>query len=124
MSATKTLSLSRPIEVIQGEDRTIGLTIMKDSDEFEPYDLTGVTEISVLFIKRDASTLERTLSGAGGVTVVAATAGRIAVALTAAQTADLKVSNNQSFEIAITIASKIRKVQVLGRLNVIGELEC
>lgn len=119
------LRLDRCITLIQGEDRVLGVTVMKDDPAFQPLDLTGYTEIVAVFIKRDGSALEKKLSVTGEVVIVDATCGRIAIALTAANTLALKASDRQSFELALTdAASKTRKVQILGRLNIEAKLEC
>mgnify|MGYP000452782235 CR=1 FL=1 len=64
------LRLDRCVTVIQGEDRLIGVTVMKDDATFTPQDLTGVTEIVAVFIKRDGSALEKKLSVSPEVVIV------------------------------------------------------
>lgn len=119
------LNLHRPITLIQGEDREVGVTVLYDSQEFKPYDLTGVTEIVATFIKRDNSTFVKKLSITGEVVVVDEECGKFTITLTAADTENMKASDKQSFEVAITDAgSKVRKFQVIGRLNVKMRLEC
>ena len=117
------INLDNAISIIQGEDRIIPVILLIDNEPFKPWDITGATEIVATFIKRDNATLLKKLSLAE-VTIVEAVCGQIEIALTAADTDSMRVSDKQSFEVAVTIAGKVRKTQIIGRLNVIGKLEC
>lgn len=71
-------------EIIQGSDRTLNLTI-RDSNG-DPFDLTLITEITVCFKKEDETFHNVTLGG-GKISITGnALLGKIAVALTDADT--------------------------------------
>lgn len=119
------ININARCRIIQGEDRNIPVVLLLDNSTWTPLNLTGATEIVATFIKRDGTAIDKTLSGSGGVTIVDATCGSILIALSAVNTNDMKASDKQSFEIAVTLASgKIRKTQVLQRLDVVAKLEC
>lgn len=77
------------LDIVQGEDRTLTIQL-KNETTGELYDLTGYTEVVVAFKKTDGTVLNKTYSASGGVTVPAATSGKVQVVLTDANTALLK----------------------------------
>ena len=117
------INIDNAISIIQGEDRTIPVILLIDNEPFKPWDITGATEIVATFIKNDQTTITKTLT-ALQVSIVEAVCGMIEIELAAADTLNMRVSDKQSFEIAVTIAGKVRKTQIMGRLNIRSKLEC
>lgn len=73
----------------------------------EPFNLTGVTEIVALFPGSNGTPIKKTFSNSGGVTVVGANgAGKIQVALTTIDTANMQANPQiaQNLQIIATIA--------------------
>lgn len=98
------------IKIIKGEDREIILKLV--DSEGEPYDLAGYTELTAKFPNADGTTLSRTYTSSGGVTVLSEPGGKIQVALTDAQTALLNASDErQDFELIIDKGTARRIVQ-------------
>jgi hypothetical protein len=82
-----------------------------------PLDLTTATEIKGIFTKEDGSALTVTKTGLA-ISVTSAIGGTISIVLTAAQTALLKASEKQNFEIEVTRGGKADIVQIASVLNV------
>ena len=86
--------------------------LKKDNLSYDPLDLTGVAEITACFQKTDGTELMISLTG-GGITILGnPILGKIAIALTAAQTALLAVVEASTLELALTYSGDPFKVQI------------
>lgn len=112
--------MATTLNIIKGSDREITVRItLKETGE--PFDLTGVDEITALFRKADESVLQKTMTG-GAISILSACAGKIKILLTEADTASLKVGEAQSFEIEVEVGSITSIVQFVETLNVIDRV--
>lgn len=107
------------ISIIQGSKATLNVRLlMKTSSLPDPLDLTGVTEITTCFFNQDGTELMPSLTG-GEITVTDAIFGKIAIALTAAQTLILAAVDSATLEISIDFGSGVSKVQIPAAYSVI-----
>lgn len=77
-----------PLIIYKGQDIVIKARVREKVSQ-EPIDLTGATEIKVIFPKFDGTGFEKTLTG-GAVAITSALAGKIEITLDEIDTADLK----------------------------------
>ena len=112
-----------PITIIRGSDKyfTVLINSVCGTSEVEPFDLTGTTEIRVLFPKDDGTTIVKTLTS-GDVTITSAPAGKIRIFIDDPETSLLNVGEGQSFEVEIHAGPTVNIVQFVGLLNVIDRL--
>lgn len=106
------------VGIIQGEDKSIAFTLNKTSGA---YDLTGTTELAVKFPKIGGGAVEKKLTTAG-VTITSAAQGKFEVALSDADTLQLRPENEQSIEIVIDVGAARRVFQIASILNVARKL--
>lgn len=102
------------ITIYQGEDRDLELHLFNECDE--KFALGTPDEIEAKFKNDDDTFLVKTLGS--GVTIIDAPNGKIKVELTALETADLRLGEEQDFDVNITIASKVQKSRFEKALNV------
>jgi len=107
------------VKIVHGEDITLALRI-KDS-KGNPYDLTGVTEVTARFQKTDNTVLSKTLSS-GSVVIESPTHGTLSVELLDADTSQLKKGDGQSLEVWIDVGQSRRIAQFVKSLNVASKL--
>ena len=106
--------------IIQGEDKTLNVRLY--NPDGTPYDVTQATEIVCIFAATNpAGYIEKKLS-LSGVTIQSGPGGWILPHLVPADTALLTVGAQQSFEVWVTIAGLVTKVQFLNSLNVVASL--
>ena len=111
------------IKIITGEDRngTRPITIRLTSESNGlPFDLTGVTEITVCFKNADSTDLSKTIGS--GVTVTNAAGGQFKVELDDLETALLNIGDNQNIEVAVEFGTQKTIIQLLQVLNVVEAL--
>jgi len=109
--------------IIKGEDRTLTVELL-DSDG-EPFNVSTATEIEAKFCPESGVVLlSRTLTAAQ-VSVVNAL-NKVAIELDAAFSATVRAGEEESFELHVTIAGKVRIFQrdLIGSLNVYAQMEC
>jgi hypothetical protein len=102
------------INIIQGEDKTLALTINKTSG---PYDLTSATEIILKFPTQSGTPLEKKLSNAS-LSITNAALGKISVPLSDTNTNTLRPEENQGIELYIDVGASRRIFQIKEILNV------
>lgn len=98
--------------IVQDEDKTLNHRLLKaqacEDDPIEGFDLTGVTEIKVIFLNADNTTLVKLLT-TSGVALVDAKAGKFQSFLTKAETILLALSPDgglSDIEVRFTLAGK------------------
>jgi hypothetical protein len=101
--------------VYQGEDRNLNFRLA-DQNTGDSFDLTGATEIDVVFptvtnITYPNGCLHKKLS-LSQVTIINAGGGKFSVALTATDTNAILVSDAVAVEIRVTIAGFLTVVQI------------
>jgi hypothetical protein len=108
------------ISIIQGEDAEI--TIRYQLENQDAYDLSAVTAITAEFRKTDGTVLTKTLLN--GIVIVGGLPqnGKIAVTLTAVETALLKCGSGLDIETSLTEGVIIKIVQFPGQLEVLKQL--
>lgn len=105
-----------PVNIIQGGQQQLVVRLV-DKVTGDPYNLTGATAITTCFQNTDGTEL---MLGLGtGITVLAATFGKLQISLTAAQTEALKVVVLAILEIAVTFSGDPIKVQIENAYNVL-----
>jgi len=97
--------------IVKGSDRIL-LVRLETGDNNEPFDLTQTTAIAANFYNADGTIL--TVAG----TVVVAQAGKMSIALTAAQTAALLAQTPVPFSIVLTTTGGILAVNMPNQLAV------
>lgn len=105
------------LEIVQGED--IQFEIKLEDENGDAYGLGSVTELTFSVKKQDGTTLTKTQTG-GAISIVGSAPqnGRITVQLTDTDTALLKASADQDFELIVDEGSNRRIVQFLKQLKV------
>ena len=105
------------LEIVQGED--IQFEIKLEDENGDAYNLISVTELTFSVKKQDGTTLAKTQTG-GAISIVGSAPqnGRLNVQLTDADTALLKASADQDFELIVDEGSNRRIVQFLKQLKV------
>lgn len=89
-------------KVVKGSDRTITVRIVMATTK-ELFDLSTTSDIEARFLNEDDSILSVKMSDSGTpIIIVSAEGGRITVALTADQTADLMANDPAPFSIVLT----------------------
>lgn len=106
------------VKVIQGEDKTFAVTLRKSQGD--PYDLTGVTEITFCFPGETA--VQTVTLGASEVAIVNAVLGKITVTITDTKTALMKIGEDQTFECMIDVGTTRTKVKFTEQLNVFDSI--
>ena len=89
--------------LVKGSQRALTLRLVQQAPNGEPYDLTGYTEIEARFLNEDRTTLTLSTQD-GSITVVSATVGKIAIVITAVQSALLMPGTPMAFTIVVTKA--------------------
>lgn len=110
------------VNIIQGSKGQITVRLYQGANGVigDPIDLTAVAEISVCFQKADSTELTLTKTG-GGITVLGSPLlGKIQIALTAAQTALLAVTDHETLEIALTFSGDPQKIQIPSAYSVLA----
>lgn len=108
-------SQDEQVEIVTQEDKTFIVKVIDDS-KGDPFDLSSASAITTAFKNSDGSFLDLSLSS--GIAIIDASLGKVQIALTAAQTALFYVANNFTFEMAITIAGEVTRIQVLNAYSV------
>lgn len=111
---------SSNIQIYKGEDRELSINL-KPRGLCEPFDLTGVTEITARFPKEDGSILALTMTD-NEVEVVSEVKGQIIIKLSQVNTLDLKAGKRLDLELYIDIDSTRRIVRFSGVLDVYRSL--
>lgn len=109
------------VTIIQGGKKSFVVRVLSQATG-DPYSLTGVTEITACFMKADGTELMKTFTASGGITVVTALLGKLAIALTAAETALLAPVDSAVLELAIDLGSGPEKVQIPDAYEVIASV--
>ena len=110
-------------QIIQGEDKTLTVQL-SDPDTKEFTNITGVSEITAIFLNTDGSFLQKKLS-TSGIVLVNALAGKFQIVLSAAETALLALTPENSYsniEVRFVIASKTTIVQLEDSIEVVAKL--
>lgn len=102
-------------EIHRGEDKVLVLTL-REKDSGDAIDLTTITAAEACF-KGESADVTKTLGS--GVSVTDATKGRLQVVLDEADTAALKIGNNQDFKIKVELGTDTKIKLVKNALNVI-----
>lgn len=102
-------------KIIQGGKAVIVVRLL-NSETRDYYDLTGLTALTTCFQNEDGTELMLTLSS--GISVLNATAGKIQITLTAAQTAALRVVQCATLELALTFTGDPIKTQIADAYDV------
>lgn len=102
-------------EIHRGEDKVLVLT-MREKESGDAIDLTGLTSAEVCFKGESADVIK---TDASGVSVTDAVKGRLEVVLDEADTAALKIGDNQDFKVKVVIGSDTKIKLVRRALNVI-----
>lgn len=106
-----------PYQIIQGGKASLVVRLV-NGPTGDPYDLTGATAITSCFLNDDGS--ELMLALLSGISVLNASAGKLQINLTAAQTALLRPLKLGTLEIAITFPSSDPiKVQIYESYDVL-----
>lgn len=87
--------------LVKGSQRAITLRLVQEAPNGEPYDLTGYTEIEARFLNEDRTTLTLSTQD-GSVVVVSNTVGKLALVITAVQSALLMPGTPMPFTIVVT----------------------
>lgn len=93
------------IKIIQGE--SVSFTVRMRESGGDPLDLTSIDDIHVCFKRLDGTNLVIDL--ASGVTVTGATIGKFEVEISAAQSAELRPTENADLEFTFDFPSGTRK---------------
>jgi hypothetical protein len=91
------------VKIKRGEDKSFTVLLKREvcgPDDTEPFDLTGVSEITAKFRKEDSTVLEKTLS-ASGVEVVQALLGKAKIILTDVDTGLMETGDAQGFDLVV-----------------------
>jgi hypothetical protein len=100
-----------------GDNKVMNLKAAPSVIVNDPLDLTGATAITVNLPKADGTTLQLTLTS--GVSITTALLGKIAVAISAVNSALLNVGENQTFDVTFTLANaQVVTVAFVGALSV------
>lgn len=102
--------MNTPVDIIQGGKVTLTIRLV-DSLTGDPFDLTGVTAIETCFLNADATELMLAL-GTGIIILGNPILGKIAISLTAAQTALLDLVSLATLELAVTTSGDPIKIQI------------
>ncbi len=102
------------INLIQGEDKTIQVTLSKASGYV---DLTSATEITVKIPTKSGTPITK-LKTTAAITVTSPTTGTFIFTLDDTETATLKVEDGQNWEITVDIGSNRKIYQVTDNLSV------
>lgn len=105
--------------IYQGEDKDLDFAI-RDQDG-NPFNLANASDVTVLFRNEDKSVLVKRLSNAQ-VTPTNAGGGLIRVRIPAADSRLLKVGDNQSVEIRVTIQGLVSFAPAKNQLTVLKSL--
>jgi len=109
--------LKKKLHIIQGEDRLVKITLFKG--ECEPFDLSGVTEIAMIFPLADGTELIK-LSSLSEVSIVSPAAGKIQASLTDTDTNAMRKAKDQDFKVKIDIGTETRIIKFNDCLTVEG----
>lgn len=111
-----------PIKIVRGEDRVFNIKFSNRSNN-EPYDLSGVTQITAKFNNYVGATPAQLVKTLGnGIVVVSTILGRIQVTINDTESAMLKVGERQNFEVWLDMGASRRIVQFLTEWTVIDKL--
>lgn len=94
--------------LIQGSKATMTIRLVQQVNGFvgDPVDLTGITEVKTCFLQADGVTETMLTLTGGAITILGnPVLGKLAIALTAAQTAALAVMSNSTLELALIYGS-------------------
>lgn len=106
-------------EVVKGADAD--LTIVIRTGDGDALDLTGASQVTVLFRKADKTALSKTL-GANSVSIVSAVRGRIVVTLNETETGGLYVMRNAPIEVVVDFGATRKIAQIKAGLDVVDRL--
>lgn len=106
--------------IVIGEDKTIFIRLLLCDGA--PYDLTGVTAITVNMRKADGTVLSKTLLSGAVVLVGNALLGKIAVTYLAADTDLLNPGLLATVEVRLTQASLLTIIEIRNAINVVDSL--
>ncbi len=99
------------VTIYKGADQVIPITLRYE-ESLAPVNLTGATEIKVLFKKQDLTGLELSLTGTQ-VAIVDATAGKIAATFDETTSLELYEGDDQAIEIEVAIGTNTLITQVM-----------
>ena len=86
----------------------------------DPYVLTGVVDITATFLKADGTVLTLTFTNNGGITVLDYSTGKIAIQLTAAQTALLQTIQLATLQVSVTFGGDPAACQIQNAYSVLS----
>lgn len=104
--------------ITMGSDVTLYVRLRNEYDD--PFDLTGVTEITAKFANSDQTVLSKTMTD-GSVAITSAVLGKISIALTDQETSALK-DGQGSFEVYVDKGTDRKIAQFQNALNVVQKL--
>lgn len=107
------------VNIIQGARKDF--TVRLNQSNGDPYPLTGVTEIKTCLFNSDGSELMLSFTG-GAITIVNAAIGKLQVALTAAQTALLLVTDSATLEVSVAFGGDPVKAQIPNAYSVVATI--
>lgn len=107
------------LSIVQGED--ISITIRLSEEDGDPYDLTGITEITAEIPKTGGGCVSKTYTGSAIAIVSPATSGKITVALTDTDTALLLAGTN-SLELTLDFGTTRRIKQFRNQLEILEQI--
>jgi hypothetical protein len=107
-----------PVEIWQGDSKTIIIELFEDDCSTSAYNLTGATEIKVRFPATAGGYVEKTLGG-GDVIVLTAYPAKISVALDGTDTALLLAGSKQTYYGIATFPSGNTTFEMLKQLTVL-----
>ncbi len=119
------LETSPNVVLYQGEDKNI-VVRLSDQATGDSFDLTGATEIQVVFPVTVSQTypngcLHKALTD-GSVTILNAGGGKLNVRLSAAESILLVTGNQIGIEVRVTIAGFLTVVQIPNALSILPSL--
>ena len=105
------------IKIIQGSKAQLTVRLYQGANGVigDPIDLSGATLISTCFQKMDGTELMLTSASGGGIVVLGnPLLGKIQLALTSAQSAQLAITDHETLELALTygIGMDPQKIQI------------
>lgn len=109
------------VTIVKGEDRTLNVKLVTPQENgiYDPFDITGVTQIEARFKNADNTVLSKLLT-ISGVLLVNAASGSISIVLTDTETALLKEGSRLGFHVIVDIGTTRRRINFDKSITVVA----